>query len=140
MIDTIIKYIDTEISALRAAPAAHLTTAIIVAALLWLAIGWRFDAIIDNQTSRIESLNSENSRLRDALGIDHATPSALLSLSNRELRAKALNVVTMIREIDAIYERERAAISDRKDIDDTKKENLTKALVRESDQKFAREA
>lgn len=60
---------------------------------------------------RIEAQGGQISRYRVALGIDKASPSALIELNNEELRAKAGNTAGLIREICFDYQRKNQQLA-----------------------------
>jgi hypothetical protein len=86
--------------------------------------------------SEISTLKSENSRLRVALNTEPATPSALLQLTNRELKAKSSSVVTRLREINSINRDRTAEIRAQATVDEQTKRGQIDAVLRELDQQF----
>lgn len=80
-----IQYIAKEWHVIWQAPVTFIAATIVVCALVWGAMEWRYSGIIDNQNSRITTLTDENARIRVAVGLDQATPNALLTLSNTRI-------------------------------------------------------
>jgi hypothetical protein len=95
--------------------------------------------IIDNQKSQIEVLKSENERYRIALNISPAGAGTLLTLSNKELRAKADSVVKQMREVTSILNQRTNEIMGRKDWDGNAKKSAVDALMRQYDNVFINE-
>ena len=135
MFDTFVKYILQQIVVIENAPIPFATSILVAAILIWLAMNWGYGRIIENKDARIGALTSENERYRVALSIDAATPSALIKLTNKELQAKSLNVVSSLRGLISINTSRSQEIQNSNNDDNTKK-NMREALWRDLDQQF----
>lgn len=74
-----------------------------------------------------------------ALGVDPATPNALLSLNNKELKAKSASVVVKLREIDKENRDQQAAIMKLPNLDEQKKYERIDALLKELDEQYVKD-
>jgi hypothetical protein len=102
-IGDIVKYLFREWRLIRRFPVSFAAAVLVVGVLIWIAMEWRYRGIIEIKVTTIGALNDEKARLRVALGVDPATPTALISLNNKELAAKATTVVVRLREFAKEY-------------------------------------
>jgi hypothetical protein len=131
MVEAFIKYILGEFRVITDTPLSFFTSLVVAIVIIWIAMNWRYGGVIDNKDAEITTLKSENARLRVALSIDPATPSALLQLTNNELAAKAGTVVTRLRKISAINHDRAQEIRAQTDIDEKTKKDRIEAVQRE---------
>jgi hypothetical protein len=136
MFETFVKYILQQLDVIRNAPIPFATSVFVAAILIWLAMSWGYGRIIENKESHISILTAENERYRVALSLAAATPSALLKLTDKELQAKSLNVVTRLRGLISINDTQTRAIQNLPDKGDEAKKSLIESLQRDLDQQF----
>lgn len=137
------KHLEAQALAIKTAPipffAAIIVAVIFIWTAIWLAMDWRYSAIIESKDAKITTLSDENARIRVALGVDPATPNALLSLNNKELKAKTMSVVAKLREIDRQNQDQQAAIMKLPNLDEQKKNDRIDALLKELDQQYVKD-
>jgi hypothetical protein len=68
MVEPFIKYILGEFRMIANAPVSYIVAVLGAALLIWIALGWRYDAIINNKDSEITLLKSQRDDYRDKLG------------------------------------------------------------------------
>jgi hypothetical protein len=134
--NSFIERIVKQLGVLMQAPAIFIGAALAVGGAVAGGMQWGYGRIVDTKNATITSLKDENLRLRVALGIDKATPSALISLSNAELRAKAATVVARLNEISAEYRNETAAIQKLTNLTDAQRQARQEAMEKDVDQEF----
>ena len=155
------------IRVVRLAPVASVTMFLIVATCIWSAMIWRYEGVIANRdsiianrdgiianrdgiianrdgtikdlNSRISTLSDENARVRVAIGIDPATPNALLTLRNRELQTKALAVAARLRDMNREYTKGIEVIEAQKSLSEKEKFDRTLSFGKELNGRFQRE-
>jgi hypothetical protein len=88
----LIEHIQKEWGVLKGAPLSFVIL-VVLCLLTGIGIGsWHY-------SERLEEKDGQLSRYRVALGIDKASPGALIELNNEELRAKALATAARLHEI-----------------------------------------
>ena len=137
----IVDYIAKEWAVLRGAPFSFIgLTVLCLVGGVGLA-SWHYSERISATESQSNAKDAEIGRYRVALGIDKASPGNLIELAPDELKAKAMNTSSQIREFCFSY-RSRSA-----DLDAQFKKNKTsqeesfmghRALAKEFSQDFDR--
>jgi hypothetical protein len=138
MIGDIVNYIVKEWRVIRQAPVTFIGAGLVMLGLIWGAMQWRYVGIIENKGSAILSLRDENGRLRVALGLTPAQ-SALISLSNAELKAKAATVVSKLNEIAREDRNESESIKRLPNLTDVQRQARQEEMEKELDQDFIRD-
>ncbi|HEV2549010.1 MAG TPA: hypothetical protein VGU20_16835 [Stellaceae bacterium] len=111
-------------------------TVLAASTLVWGAFGWRYSGIIANKDSEIATLQGQIARYRVAIGIDPATPSALLQLTNKELQSKAETIVGRLRGLFLTYTTQLADIRALPGLDDQARRQRKEAVERDLDQQY----
>jgi hypothetical protein len=128
----LIDHIQKEWAVLKAAPLSFVILAVLCL-LAGVAVGsWHY-------SERLEEKDGQLSRYRVALGIDKASPGALIELNNEELRAKALATAANLHAICISFrgkteslQKELAASK----LNDKEKADRTFALMKEESDEF----
>lgn len=120
--------------AIKRAPAAFVIAVLTVAGIIWVAINWGYGRIIENKDFEILRLTSENSRLRVAANMDPAT-NAMSLLTNKELKAKAISMVSSLRRISSVVSDRTAEINGSK-LDDEARTSRKNDLMKEMDDEY----
>ena len=139
MLEAFIKYILGEFRGIAYAPVSFLASAVALSVLVWWVMDWRYQGVIEDQRSTIQTLTQENGRHRVAIGSDPATPVALTSLSNKELSLKAATVVSRLRDMYLAYENSPGKSQQEKGIDDEAKAKARTALLNNLSYQFVTE-
>ena len=131
----LIEYIRAEWQVLKSAPFTFIGLAAVCITFGIVVASWHY-------SGRIEERNGQVHRYRVALGIDKASAGSLVELTNEELKAKAANTVSKLREICLSYDRRSEEVTRQlqaKKIDDKAARDRQQALMTEGSNEYDRD-
>jgi hypothetical protein len=148
MFEKVFEHIAKEWTVLKQAPFAFLGLAAVTAAVGYGIGGWYYSGQIANlkegATSKdalIATKEAQALRYRVALGIDKPSRGVMVELSNRELRAMALNISPKVRDLCLSFQRrtEPLRVTGKNPVEDRKNIALIDSIGREVSEQYERE-